>query len=210
MRQVKKSAVFLCAAMFSLLACGCAPAGQMPEEAVSAESPAGTEASTAMAESQEETTEAEGEESMMVNIEVNGETLKVKLSDNSSAEALKALLEEGPLTVEMEDYANMEKVGSLGTDLPRNDERITTGAGDVILYQGNQLVIYYAPNTWTFTRLGKVQDLTGEELYKILGSGGGTASLTLEKGGVFYGDGSSEQWSRNASGGLRRLPGNGS
>ena len=180
MRQVKKSAVFLCAAMFSLLACGCAPAGQMPEEAVSAESPAGTEASTAMAESQEETTEAEGEESMMVNIEVNGETLKVKLSDNSSAEALKALLEEGPLTVEMEDYANMEKVGSLGTDLPRNDERITTGAGDVILYQGNQLVIYYAPNTWTFTRLGKVQDLTGEELYQILGSGSVTATLTLE------------------------------
>lgn len=116
----------------------------------------------------------------MVNIEVNGETLKVKLSDNSSAEALKALLEEGPLTVEMEDYANMEKVGNLGTDLPRNDERITTEAGDVILYQGNQLVIYYAPNTWTFTRLGKVQDLTGEELYQILGSGGVTATLTLE------------------------------
>ena len=192
MRQVKKSAVFLCAAMFSLLACGCVPAGQMPEEAVSAESPAGTEASigseistgteasTGTAERQEETTEAEGEESMMVNIEVNGETLKVKLSDNSSAEALKALLEEGPLTVEMEDYANMEKVGNLGTDLPRNDERIITEAGDVILYQGNQLVIYYAPNTWTFTRLGKVQDLTGEELYQILGSGGVTATLTLE------------------------------
>ena len=192
MRQVKKSAVFLCAAMFSLLACGCAPAGQMPEEADPAESPAGTEASigseistgteasTGTAERQEETTEAEGEESMMVNIEVNGETLKVKLSDNSSAEALKALLEEGPLTVEMEDYANMEKVGNLGTDLPRNDERITTEAGDVILYQGNQLVIYYAPNTWTFTRLGKVQDLTGEELYQILGSGGVTATLTLE------------------------------
>ena len=50
----------------------------------------------------------------------------------------------------------------------------------MILYQGNQLVIYYAPNTWTFTRLGKVQDLTGEELYQILGSGGVTATLTLE------------------------------
>ena len=68
------------------------------------------------------------------------------LADNSSVEALKELLAEGPLTINMSDYAGMEKVGSIGTSLPRNDEQISTGAGDIILYQGNSLVIYYDTN----------------------------------------------------------------
>ncbi len=58
------------------------------------------------------------------------------LADNSSAGALKDLLKKGPVTINMSDYGNFEKVGPLGTTLPRNDEQITTSAGDIILYQG--------------------------------------------------------------------------
>ena len=79
----------------------------------------------------------------------------------------------------MEDYDNMEKFGSFGMQFPTNDERITTQAGDVILSEGNLLVIYYAPNTWKFTRLGKVQNLSESELKKVLGKGDITATLTL-------------------------------
>ena len=75
----------------------------------------------------------------------------------------------------------MEKFGSFGIDLPVNDERITTAPGDVILSEGNLLVIYYAPNTWNFTRLGKVQGLSAEELKKALGEGSITATLTLSE-----------------------------
>ena len=73
----------------------------------------------------------------------------------------------------------MEKFGSFGVQLPPNDEHITTEAGDVILSEGNLLVIYYAPNTWNFTRLGKVQNLSEAELRKVLGKGSVTVTLTL-------------------------------
>lgn len=122
----------------------------------------------------------ESEESDMMSVAVNGEVLKVKLYDNSSAEAVKELLKEWPVTIDMEDYASMEKFGSFGKKLPRNDEHITTEAGDVILSEGNLLVIYYAPNTWNFTRLGRIQDVTAEELKAILGEGDVTVTLSLD------------------------------
>ena len=84
-----------------------------------------------------------------------GKTFTATLADNSSAEALIALLSQGDVTVEMEDYGNMEKVGPLGTSLPRNDRQTSTGPGDIILYQGKYLVIYYSTNSWNFTRIGK-------------------------------------------------------
>ena len=116
----------------------------------------------------------------------NGGTMKIIVGDreltatlvqNSSTEALLEWLREGPITINMRDYGNMEKVGSLGRNLPRNDERINAVAGDIILYQGNSLVIYYAPNTWSFTRLGRVNNVTGQELLNILGAGNVTVIL---------------------------------
>ena len=109
-----------------------------------------------------------------------GETTFVaEFADNSSAEALKDLLRDAPLTLQLHDYGNFEKVGSLGHNLPRNDEPITTEAGDLILYQGNQLCVYYAENSWNFTRLGKIQNVTSDELKAALGSGDVTVTLSL-------------------------------
>ena len=100
---------------------------------------------------------------------IGNRELTATLVQNSSTEALKELLRAGPITINMRDYGNMEKVGSFGRSLPTNDERITTEPGDLILYQGNSLVIYYAPNTWSFTRLGKINGVTRQELINILG-----------------------------------------
>lgn len=119
------------------------------------------------------------EDTIMMNMKVNGTDIKVKLYDNSSAEAVKELLRKGPFTISVKDYAHMEKFGSFGMQFPTNDELVTTEAGDVILSEGNLLVIYYAPNTWNFTRLGKVQDLSETELKNVLGKGSITATLTL-------------------------------
>ena len=112
---------------------------------------------------------------------MNGQELTATLSDNSSAEALKELLADGPLTITMNDYANMEKVGDIGTALPTNDKQITTEAGDLILYLGRSFVIYYAPNSWNFTRLGKINDITAQELKSILGDGDVDITLSLQK-----------------------------
>ena len=116
---------------------------------------------------------------MILNMEVNHRTIQVELIPNSSAKALEELLKGGPLTLQMKDYAHMEKFGDLGASLPRNDQYITTKAGDVILSEGNLLVIYYAPNTWSFTRLGRVANMSERELKKVLGKGNITATLTL-------------------------------
>ena len=114
-----------------------------------------------------------------MNITIGDHVLTATLVENSSVDALKEALSKGPITVNMRDYGSMEKVGPLGMDLPRNDEQITTEARDIILYQGNALVIYYAPNSWNFTRLGKIDHVTAEELREILGDGNVTITLSL-------------------------------
>ena len=113
---------------------------------------------------------------------VNGKVLKILAAENSSADAFLDLLKSGDVTVEMHDYGSFEKVGPLGTTLPRNDEQITTEPGDVILYQGDQITIYYDVNNWSFSRLGKVQDLSQAELKDILDSGNVTVTFSLSEG----------------------------
>lgn len=105
--------------------------------------------------------------------------LTATLADNSSATAFYQLLQKAPVTIKMRDYGNFEKVGSLGTTLPRNDSQITTSAGDIILYQGNQITIYYDTNSWNFTRLGKVDGKSQAELKEILGKGDVTAVFSV-------------------------------
>ncbi len=89
-------------------------------------------------------------------------------------------LENGPITIEMHDYGSFEKVGSLGFDLPTNDEEISTDAGDIILYQGNSFVIYYDKNNWNFTKLGHIDNVSKIDLKNILGSGNVTVTLSKE------------------------------
>jgi len=114
-------------------------------------------------------------------ITVNGRTLSATLADNSSAEALADMLADGPVSISMEDYGNMEKVGDIGKRLPTNDRPTNTKAGDLILYTGSKFVIYYAPNSWNFTRLGKIDNVSAEELKEFLGKGDVEVELSLPR-----------------------------
>ena len=106
--------------------------------------------------------------------------LTATLYDNSSSKALVELLQKGSITIDMHDYGNFEKVGDLPVTLPRNDTPTDTDAGDLILYLGKSFVIYYDKNSWNFTPLGKVDDVTKPELKKILGKGNVIAVLSVE------------------------------
>ena len=108
-----------------------------------------------------------------------GETFTAILADNSSARALVELLKNGDITIDMEDYANMEKVGPLGKKLPRNDAPTTTSCGDLILYQGKYFVIYYARNSWSLTRLGRIEGASSEQIKSALGEGGVRVRLSI-------------------------------
>ena len=116
---------------------------------------------------------------LKIQITVGDQTRTAALSDNDSAAAFYGLLSEGPVTVEMHDYGGFEKVGSLGSDIVRSDEDITTTPGDIILYQGNQVTIYYDVNSWDFTLLGHIDGATGENMREFLGDGDVVVTFSL-------------------------------
>lgn len=110
-------------------------------------------------------------------VSFNGHSYPVTLADNGSADAFVALLEKngGSITVAAHDYGGFEKVGDLPESLPRNDGQINTTAGDLILYQGNSVAIYYSANSWTFTRLGRLEGNLSNLKSDL---GGGNVSIT--------------------------------
>ena len=114
-------------------------------------------------------------------ITINGKTLTADFADNSSAKALADALAKSSITYQADDYGNFEKVGDLGQSFPKNDENITTEPGDIILYQGHNLCIYYAQNTWSFTRIAKIKGISKDELKEFLGEGEITVTLSVEK-----------------------------
>ena len=195
MKRAKFAAAFLVAAAIALPSCEAAqpqdaadPSGAESVAAVEApsdqaENDAETTEAAAPQESEAETTEtqpAQPQEEPMLAITANGTTFLAAFEDNSSARALADRLQDGPLTLELHDYGDFEKVGPLGFDLPANDEQITTAPGDVILYQGNQITIYYDTNTWSFTRLAHIDGVSRDDLLDVFGGGDVTVELSLQ------------------------------
>lgn len=154
--------LYLILAVLGLSGCG---DGSSPADSA----PSPSQSVTSEQESSQSQDNSSSQEEAMLKITVGDQELLATFAENSSAEEFRDLLAQGPVTVSMDDYGGFEKVGSLGTALTRNDTRITTQPGDVILYQGNQITIYYGTNTWNFTRLAKINDST--DLQAKLGTG---------------------------------------
>ncbi|MBQ5402660.1 MAG: NAD(P)H-dependent oxidoreductase [Bacteroidales bacterium] len=114
-----------------------------------------------------------------IKITVSGKSLPVKIEDNDATKALVAALRESSISYEAHDYGGFEKVGALGLSLPANDTQITTQPGDVILYSGNQIVLFYGSNSWSYTRIGKIQYGSLDELKDFLQAGQGNITVTL-------------------------------
>ncbi len=117
---------------------------------------------------------------MKMKIQVGDTTFTATLAENSSVDALKELMADGSLTLNMSDYANMEKGADLGVTLPQNNEQMNTQAGDIILYQGRTFVIYYDTNSWSLTPIGKIDNVDAESLRTALGEDDVTVTLSLE------------------------------
>ena len=129
---------------------------------------------------QDELVEENGLESeeMSILMKIGAEAVTIAWEDNESVEALAELLREQPMSIQMSMYGGFEQVGSFGTSLPRDDKQTTTQAGDIVLYSGNQMVVFYGSNSWAYTRLGRITDKSAEELKEMLG--GGDVTITLE------------------------------
>lgn len=119
----------------------------------------------------------EENDSMNMIVQVGESTFTATLEENGAVDALVDILEQEPLTIQMRDYSGFEKVGSLGENLPANDQYMTTQIGDLVLYQGNQVAMFYGSNSWSYTRIGRIDDLT--DWKKALGKGDVLVTFSL-------------------------------
>ena len=125
--------------------------------------------------------ETEGNPAMKtLTMKIGSTKVAVDWEENESVTALTKLVKDMPLTIQMSMYGGFEQVGSLGTNLPRNDVQTTTQAGDIVLYSGNQMVIFYGSNSWAYTRLGHITDKNAAQMKDLLGNGNVTIEFSME------------------------------
>ena len=115
-----------------------------------------------------------------MNMKIGDTPVSVAWEDNGSVDALKRLCAEGPLTIRLHMYGGFEQVGDIGASLPRDDAQTTTQAGDIVLYSGDQMVVFYGSNAWAYTRLGHITDQTADGMRALLSNGDVTVTLTTE------------------------------
>ena len=114
-------------------------------------------------------------------VQIGNAVFTATLEDNAATRELVTIMKEAPITINMSDYSGFEKVGSLGRSLTTSNSQMTTNAGDIVLYNGNQIVMFYGANSWSYTKLGHIDDLTGWE--SALGDGDITAVFSVEEQG---------------------------
>ena len=114
-----------------------------------------------------------------LNITVDGKTISATLKENNATKALVEKLQGGPVTITMSNYGGFEKVGALPWPLPTSDTRITTRPGDIMLYTGNNIVIFYGENTWAYTPLGILETTDSKEIREFVGDGDKKVTLAL-------------------------------
>lgn len=157
--------------VFVLLLTGCKAnnTGDFQEDDVS-QTQSGVETNTN--ESKEQAKMKKTDESTLadnqIRVTVGSRSFIVNLEDNETAKALRKMLADEDLTISASNYGGFEKVCQLGKTLPRNDKQITTEAGDVMLYSGNQIVFFYGANSWSYTKIGKVEASSIEKLESVL------------------------------------------
>lgn len=159
-----------CLMLGILVMSGCASEAPAQQETVQQEP-----VQTAVAVIQEEK-----EEEKMLNMMIGDTAVEVVWEENGSVHALKELAEDSPLSIQMSMYGGFEQVGPIGTSLPRNDVQTTTSSGDIVLYSGDQIVVFYGSNSWAYTRLGHITDKTQAEMAELLGNGDVVITLSAE------------------------------
>ena len=119
----------------------------------------------------------EEEKETVMEMKIADTFVEVEWEDNESVEALRELCQDTPLSISMSIYGGFEQVGSIGQSLPRNDVQTVTDSGDIVLYSGNQIVVFYGSNSWAYTRLGHIVDKNSEEMKDLLSNGDVTITI---------------------------------
>ncbi len=166
---------------FGVTACGSTEASEVAPAAAPAVMADSLEQSGTEGGTLKSVEEGDQEESSDMIMKIGETPVQVVWEENESVEALKALASDAPLTVQMSMYGGYEQVGSIGQNLPRDDKQTTTKSGDIVLYSGNQMVVFYGSNSWAYTRLGHITDKNEKELKSLLGDRDITITIENER-----------------------------
>ena len=147
-------------------------------EATTSEGTSTESATTSESEAPDSETSAETAKEKTMVLKIGGKEVPVTWEDNESVSDLQALAQDG-LTIEMSMYGGFEQVGPIGKSISKDDAQTTTSSGDIVLYSGDQIVIFYGSNSWSYTRLGKI-DLSEDEMTELLSHGDVTITLSME------------------------------
>ena len=114
-------------------------------------------------------------------LNIDGTDVDVAWEENPSVAELMEHAATSPITAKLHKYGGFEQVGPLGTSLATSDRQMTTEPGDIVLYEGNQISIFYGSNSWAYTKLGHITNKTADELTGLLGNGDVSITIQAEK-----------------------------
>jgi len=178
---MKKMLIIMLAFVLTVMTAGCSSGSEEAQDPVAQEETQQDETVDEDADEDQKTDNADGneEESEMIEmtLKINDEEVNVKWEDNESVRALADLAANGPVTIETSMYGGFEQVGAIGATLPSNDVDTTTEPGDIVLYSSNKIVVFFGTNSWAYTRLGRIEGKSRDELKVLLG--GDTTVLTI-------------------------------
>lgn len=137
----------------------------------------GCEKETAQSTASSTETEVQEEEAVTMKLYINDTEVPVVWENNAAVEALAAEAETGDIVVKMSMYGGNEQFGPLGKSYPASNRQVTTSNGDIVLFNNDQIVVFYGSNTWSYTRLGKMA-LPEDEVTELLSNGDITLRLT--------------------------------
>ena len=128
---------------------------------------------------------SEEEENMVkvtydMKMKIGDTPVSVNWEENDAVDALAELIAGKWYDIDMSMYGGFEQVGAIGSELPADDHQITTEPGDIVLYSGDQIVVFYGNNSWAYTKLGHITDKSADEMAELLGNGDVTISLMIE------------------------------
>lgn len=115
-----------------------------------------------------------------IKMKIGDTPVSVDWEDNEAVDALAEIASHGWYDIELSMYGGFEQVGPICESLPADDSQTTTKAGDIVLYSGDQIVVFYGSNSWAYTRLGHITDKSESEMAELLGNGDVTISLMTE------------------------------
>lgn len=163
----------------SVFLCACGAGGTVQQTKVQSTKESRVTETTAQTENVDITSAAASEKSVL-KMMIADTPVTVEWEDNEAVSALKELVKDEALVVQMSMYGGFEQVGSLGKSLPREDTQTTTQAGDIVLYSGDQIVVFYGANSWDYTRLGRITDKTEQEMRELLSNGDVTVTISRD------------------------------